>query len=107
MRGQRARLEEAPKTRRLTPAERELLLAAGPTYLDASRIETPQSSLAAAIDPDDWRLYHLMRELPQDDRARVLALAELLFNLHHAQRWAASRAIAASREADQLELSGE
>jgi hypothetical protein len=74
--------------RRLTPAELALLHAAGPTYLDAARIEPPESTLAGAIDPDDWRLYHLMRELPQADRARVLEMAELLYNLRHAQRWA-------------------
>ncbi len=75
--------------RRLTPAEQALLLAAGPTYLDATRIEPPDSPLASTIDPDDWRLFYLMRELSQQDRARVLATAELLYNLRHVQQWAA------------------
>jgi hypothetical protein len=41
-------------------------------------------SLGDLISPDDWRLYHLMRELPDQDRARVIAFAELLFNLRQA-----------------------
>lgn len=44
---------------------------------------TPRS-LAEEISPDDWRLYHLMRELPNEDRARVIAFAELLFTLRQA-----------------------
>jgi hypothetical protein len=72
----------------LTPAERVLLLAAGPTYIETAEFGTPESTLAAAVEPDDWRLYYLMRELAPADRARVLAFAELLFNLRHAQRWA-------------------
>ncbi len=43
-------------------------------------------SLGDLIDPDDWRLYHLMRELPDADRARVIAFAELLSNLREARR---------------------
>lgn len=45
-------------------------------------------SLGDLISPDDWRLYHLMRELSDDDRARVIAFAELLFNLREGRRWA-------------------
>jgi hypothetical protein len=71
-----------------TPAQRALLLAAGPTYIDAATFGTPESSLAAAVEPDDWRLYYLMRELSPADRARVLEFTELLFNLRHAQAWA-------------------
>jgi hypothetical protein len=48
-------------------------------------------SLGDLISPDDWRLYHLMRELPNDDRARVIAFAELLFNLREGQRRAEGR----------------
>jgi hypothetical protein len=47
--------------------------------------EGRQRSLAEHISPDDWRLYHVMRELPQVDRARVIAFAELLFNLRLAR----------------------
>lgn len=77
-----------PANSGLTPAERALLLAAGPTYIETAQFGPPESSLAAAVEPDDWRLYYLMRELTPDDRARVLAFTELLFNLRHAQRWA-------------------
>jgi hypothetical protein len=80
---------DPPARSALTPAERALLLAAGPTYIDTAQFGPPDSDLAAAVEPDDWRLYYLMRELSPDDRARVLALTELLFNLRHAQRWAA------------------
>jgi hypothetical protein len=45
-------------------------------------------SLSALISPDDWRLYHVMRELRPEDRARVLAFAEMLYNLHRAKTWA-------------------
>jgi hypothetical protein len=45
-------------------------------------------SLGDLISPDDWRLYHLMREIPDEDRARVIAFAELLFNLRAGRRWA-------------------
>jgi hypothetical protein len=45
-------------------------------------------SLGDLISPDDWRLYHLMRELPEADRARIIAFAELLFNLREGRRWA-------------------
>lgn len=85
----RERPTEPPAKPALTPAERALLLAAGPTYIDTAEFGTPESTLSAAVEPDDWRLYYLMRELSPDDRARVLALTELLFNLRHAQRWAA------------------
>jgi hypothetical protein len=80
---------DPPAKSALTPAERALLLAAGPTYIETAQFGPPESDLAAAVEPDDWRLYYLMRELSQDDRARVLAFTELLFNLRHAQRWAA------------------
>ena len=85
----RERPTEPPAKPALTPAERALLLAAGPTYIDSAEFGPPESTLSAAVEPDDWRLYYLMRELSPDDRARVLALTELLFNLRHAQRWAA------------------
>ena len=49
---------------------------------------TPASTLSAAIEPDDWRLFYLMRELTEAERSRVLEYAELLFNLAHARRWA-------------------
>jgi hypothetical protein len=45
-------------------------------------------SLSALISPDDWRLYHIMRELRGDDRARVLAFAEMLYNMDRAKKWA-------------------
>ena len=79
--------EPAPKIKR-TPAEQALLSAAGPTFIDAAEFGTPESDLAAAIEPDDWRLYYLMRDLAQEDRSQILALAELLYNLRYAQRWA-------------------
>jgi hypothetical protein len=41
-------------------------------------------SLGELISPDDWRLYHIMRELGNEDRARVIEFAELLFNLRRA-----------------------
>lgn len=81
----------------LTPAERALLLAAGPTYIETAHFGPPESTLAATVEPDDWRLYYLMRELSADDRARVLSLAELLFNLRHAQHWAGGEQPAGSR----------
>jgi hypothetical protein len=46
------------------------------------------SSLSSLISPDDWRLYHIMRELRGEDRARVLAFAEMLYNLQRAKKWA-------------------
>jgi hypothetical protein len=85
----------------LTPAERALLLAAGPTYIETAQFGPPESALSAAVEPDDWRLYYLMRELSPDDRARVLALAELLFNLRHAQRWAAGKLTETEQSASQ------
>jgi hypothetical protein len=48
-------------------------------------------SLSELISPDDWRLYHLMRELTNDDRHRVLALAEMLHSLQEARRWAETK----------------
>jgi hypothetical protein len=75
-------------TEPLTPAERALLAHAGPFYFDADDLPTPGSTLSAAIEPDDWRLYYLMRELAPADRRRVLEFAELRFNLAHARRWA-------------------
>ena len=45
-------------------------------------------SLSALISPDDWRLYHIMRELRGEDRARVLTFAEMLYNMQRAKRWA-------------------
>ena len=48
-------------------------------------------SLSDLISPDDWRLYHLMRELPNDDRHRVIEFAEMLFSLRKARSWAETR----------------
>lgn len=48
-------------------------------------------SLSELISPDDWRLYHLMRELTNDDRHRVLAFAELLHSLQEARQQAETR----------------
>jgi hypothetical protein len=45
-------------------------------------------SLSDMISPDDWRLYHLMRELSNDDRHRILTFAEMLHSLREARRWA-------------------
>lgn len=73
---------------RLTPAERALREAAGPIYFELGAIADPPESSVAAVEPDDWRLYHLMRHLPESDRARILAFAEMLFNLRHALDWA-------------------
>jgi hypothetical protein len=50
-------------------------------------------SLGDLISPDDWRLYHLMRELTDEDRARVISFAELLFNLRESRRWAESSVV--------------
>jgi hypothetical protein len=75
-------------TEPLTPAEKALLAHAGPFYFDADELPTPNSMLSAAIEPDDWRLFYLMRELSPIDRSRVLEFAELLFNLAHARSWA-------------------
>jgi hypothetical protein len=77
-----------PQAPGLTPAERALLTHAGPIYIEAAEFGPPESTLSAAVEPDDWRLYYLLRELPESDRARVLEFAELLYNLRHAQRWA-------------------
>ena len=81
----------------LSPAERTLLRHAGPAFLETAEFGTPESALAAEVAPDDWRLYYLMRELPAADRARILTFVELLYNLCHAQRWAAGEPEAASR----------
>lgn len=48
-------------------------------------------SLAEEISPDDWRLYHLMRELPNEDRARIIAFAEMLATLRQASAAARQR----------------
>lgn len=48
-------------------------------------------SLSDLISPDDWRLYHLMRELSNDDRHRILTFAEMLHSLQEARRRAAAR----------------
>ena len=88
--GTGVRVPHAGAGHRPTPAERALLAHAGPAYLEAGEVETPESTLAATVEPDDWRLFHLMRELPEADRARVLGFTEMLFNLRHAQRWASS-----------------
>lgn len=77
---------------RLTPAERALLIAAGPTYIETAEFGSPESHLASNVEPDDWRLYYLMRELSPGERGQVLAFTELLFNLCHARRWAAGEA---------------
>jgi len=47
-------------------------------------------SLSSAISPDDWRLYQIMRELRGEERARVLAFAEMLYNMQRAKKWAKS-----------------
>lgn len=73
---------------RMTPAERALRDAAGPIYFELGAIEGPPESSVAAVEPDDWRLYHLMRNIPVSDRARILAFAEMLYNLRHALDWA-------------------
>lgn len=75
-------------TEPLTPARKALLAHAGPFYLEVDDMPTPGTALSEAIEPDDWRLFYLMRDLAQADRARVLEFAELLFNLAHARRWA-------------------
>jgi hypothetical protein len=81
-------MEAANMTEPLTPARRALLAQAGPYYLEIEDMPTPASTLSAAIEPDDWRLFYLMRELTEPERSRVLEFAELLFNLAHARRWA-------------------
>jgi hypothetical protein len=43
-------------------------------------------SLSDLISPDDWRLYHLMRELTNDDRHSILTFAEMLYSLREARR---------------------
>lgn len=75
-------------TEPLTPSRRALLARAGPFYFEIEDMPTPASTLSAAIEPDDWRLFYLMRELSEEERARVLEFAELLFNLAYARRWA-------------------
>jgi hypothetical protein len=50
-------------------------------------------SLSGLISPDDWRLYHIMRELNGEDRFRVLTFAEMLFNLERAKEWAKAQAL--------------
>ena len=73
---------------RLTPAERALREAAGPIYFELGAIADPPESSIAAVEPDDWRLYHLMRNLPVSDRMQIPAFAEMLYNLRHALDWA-------------------
>lgn len=75
-------------TERITPAQRKLREVGGPSYLDISQVDPPENSVSA-FAPDDWRLYYLMRELPVGDRLKVMAFAEMLFNLRHAIDWAA------------------
>ena len=87
--GTEVRVPHAETGHRPSPAERALLAHAGPVYMEAGEVEPPESTLAATVEPDDWRLFYLMRELPEADRARVLGFTELIFNLRHAQRWAA------------------
>jgi|GEM_PF-6775608 len=82
----------------LTPAERALLTAAGPTYIESAEFGIPDSTLAAAVEPDDWRLYYLMRELPAVDRGRILEFTQLLFNLRHAQRFASGESVATTAD---------
>ncbi|HKG27358.1 MAG TPA: hypothetical protein VKB09_17030 [Thermomicrobiales bacterium] len=48
-------------------------------------------SLGELIAPDDWRLYQLMRELPDEDRVRIIAFAELLSDLRQAREAARRR----------------
>jgi hypothetical protein len=81
-------MEATSMTEPLTPSRRALLAQASPYYFEIEDMPTPASTLSAAIEPDDWRLFYLMRELTEDERARVLEYAELLFNLAHARRWA-------------------
>jgi hypothetical protein len=79
----------------INPSTAELLMA---NYLEDTDDDASSSndavdggdllSLSALISPDDWRLYHIMRELRGDDRARVLAFAEMLFNMQRAKKWA-------------------
>ncbi|HEY8448459.1 MAG TPA: hypothetical protein VIL01_15265 [Thermomicrobiales bacterium] len=66
-----------------------------PTQDGPDRDEPAARSLAEEISPDDWRLYHLMRELPNEDRARVLAFADLLVSMRRAQAAAVVRAMTA------------
>jgi hypothetical protein len=95
----RARPAQSEQSRpSLTPAERALLTAAGPTYIEAAEFGVPDSPLASAVEPDDWRLYYLMRELSAADRGRILEFTQLLFNLRHAQRFAAGETMAHPQE---------
>ena len=74
-------------TDRMTPAQRKLREIGGPSYFQISEVEPPTNSVSA-FAPDDWRLYYLMRELPVADRLKVMAFAEMLYNLRHAMDWA-------------------
>ena len=74
-------------TDRMTPAQRRLREVGGPSYFEISEVEPPSNSVSA-FAPDDWRLYYLMRELPVADRIKVMAFAEMLYNLRHAMDWA-------------------
>ena len=74
-------------TDRMTPAQRKLREIGGPAYFEISEVEPPSNSVSA-FAPDDWRLYYLMRELPVADRLRVMAFAEMLYNIRHSMDWA-------------------
>lgn len=74
-------------TDRMTPAQRKLREVGGPSYFEISQVDPPSNSVSA-FAPDDWRLYYLMRELPVPDRLKVMAFAEMLYNLRHAMDWA-------------------
>ena len=74
-------------TDHMTPAQRKLREVGGPSYFDVSQVDPPGNSVSA-FAPDDWRLYYLMRELPVGDRLKMMAFAEMLYNLRHAIDWA-------------------
>lgn len=73
---------------RLTPTERGLRAAAGSIYVELGAIAVPLERSDVAGEPDDWRLDHLMRDLPASDRVQVLTFAEMPINLRHALDWA-------------------
>ena len=82
----------------LTPAERALLTTAGPIYIESAEFGVPNSTLAASVEPDDWRLYYLMRELSPEDRRQILEFTQMLFNLRHAQRFAAGEGLTSTSD---------
>jgi hypothetical protein len=86
-------------TDRMTPAQRKLREIGGPSYFEISEVEPPSNSVSA-FAPDDWRLYYLMRELPVADRIKVMAFAEMLYNLRHAMDWATVPASETTPEAN-------